>query len=142
MTTDKPTVTGHTGNAKAGRSPATQAQDQQELQEQIDRTRQELGDTVESLAARADLKTRARDEAELHLGLAQLRAVGEVREKASQRAGQIRGGAGEFAGKVRRTVAAQPSARRHSVAALTAAVVVVAAASLVVRRRGIRNSTR
>jgi hypothetical protein len=80
MTTDKPTVTGHTGDAKAGRSPATQAQDQQELQEQIDRTRQELGDTVEALAARADLKTRARDEAE------QLKArigerVGEVREK-------------------------------------------------------------
>ena len=141
MTTDKSTVTGHAGDAKAGRSPATQAQDQQKLQEQIDRTRQELGDTVEALAARADLKARARDEAE------QLTArigerVGEVREKASQRAGQIRGGAGEFAGKVRRTVAAQPLATRHSVAALTAAVVVVAAASLVVRRRGIRNSRR
>ena len=111
--------------------------DQQELQEQI-LTRQELGGTVEALAATADLKARARDKAEQVKRVGE--QAGEVREKASQQAGQIQHGARELTGKLRQTVAAQPVARRRSIAALTAAGVVVAVAWLVLQRRPRRES--
>ncbi len=111
--------------------------DQQELQEQI-LTRQELGGTVEALAATADLKTRARDKAEQVNRVGE--QAGEVWEKASQQAGQIQHGARELTGKLRQTVAAQPVARRRSIAALTAAGVVVAVAWLVLQRRPRRES--
>ncbi|MEU0456828.1 DUF3618 domain-containing protein [Streptomyces sp. NPDC006129] len=39
------------------------ARSQEELREQVERTRHELGDTVQELADRADVKTRAREKA-------------------------------------------------------------------------------
>ena len=67
MTADKPTlsVTGEgtaAGNSRA--APGATSPDQQELQEQIAQTRQELADTAAALAAKADLRTRTRDKAE------------------------------------------------------------------------------
>ena len=111
--------------------------DQQALQEQI-LTRQELGGTVEALAATADLKARAPDKAGQVKRVGE--QVGEVREKASEQARQIQHGAQEFTDKLRQTVATQPAARRRSIAALTAAGVVVAVAWLVLQRRPHRES--
>lgn len=131
MTADGPTLTGQTEYSTADSSPATDGQ--QELQEQIAQTRQELGDTVAALAAKADLRARARSEA------GQVRArigerAGEVTQRASHQAGQIQHGAREVFGKLRQTVAAQPP-RRRAVAALTAVGVIAAGAWLVQRGR-------
>jgi CHASE3 domain sensor protein len=67
-----------------------------ELQQEIERTRQQLGQTVQELAAKADLKARAKDKA------------AELRERARERALGARGKARERAlgarGKARDTV--------------------------------------
>jgi hypothetical protein len=77
--------------ATAARTPETVTQadagaaapdDAQQLQEDIERTREQLGDTVEQLAAKADVKARARDKA------AEL--SGRAKSKASQLAGKTR----------------------------------------------------
>jgi ElaB/YqjD/DUF883 family membrane-anchored ribosome-binding protein len=39
----------------------TEAKDPEQLREEIEETRRELGDTVEALAAKADVKTRMKD---------------------------------------------------------------------------------
>jgi osmotically-inducible protein OsmY len=83
----------------------------QELQQEIDRTRERLGDTVEELASRADLKARARGKA------------AEVKVKAQDKAT-------ELSGRVRRSQAVQ---RRWPLA--VAAGVVVAGAVAVRRWR-------
>jgi hypothetical protein len=83
----------------------------QELQQEIDRTRERLGGTVEELASRADLKARARGKA------------AEVRVKAQDKAT-------ELSGRVRRSQAVQ---RRWPLA--VAAGVVVAGAVAVRRWR-------
>ncbi len=46
-----------------GRASQPAPDDAQELQQQIERTREELGETVELLAAKADVKNRARAQA-------------------------------------------------------------------------------
>jgi hypothetical protein len=83
----------------------------QELQQEIDRTRERLGGTVEELASRADLAARARDKA------------AEVKVKAQDKAT-------ELSGRVRRSQAVQ---RRWPLA--VAAGVVVAGAVAVRRWR-------
>jgi ElaB/YqjD/DUF883 family membrane-anchored ribosome-binding protein len=48
---------------KAG-TPVTDGKDPEQIREEIEETRRELGDTVEALAAKADVKTRVRDKVE------------------------------------------------------------------------------
>lgn len=51
-----------TSEERSGLAPSpAPPESQQALTEDIDRTRQELGETVEALVARADVKARARD---------------------------------------------------------------------------------
>ena len=45
-------------------APVTEAKDPEQLREEIEETRRELGDTVEALAAKADVKARAREKVE------------------------------------------------------------------------------
>ena len=45
-------------------APVTEAKDPEQLREEIEETRRELGDTVEALAAKADVKSRAREKVE------------------------------------------------------------------------------
>jgi Protein of unknown function (DUF3618) len=45
-------------------APVEAAKDPQQIQEEIEATRQELGDTVEALAAKADVKAHARERIE------------------------------------------------------------------------------
>ena len=47
-----------------GRTTVTDTQHPEELREQIEETREELGDTVEALAAKTDVKARARAKVE------------------------------------------------------------------------------
>jgi ElaB/YqjD/DUF883 family membrane-anchored ribosome-binding protein len=44
--------------------PVTDARDPDQLREEIEETRRELGDTVEALAAKADVKSRMREKVE------------------------------------------------------------------------------
>jgi ElaB/YqjD/DUF883 family membrane-anchored ribosome-binding protein len=48
----------------AAGAPVTEAKDPEQLREEIEETRRELGDTVEALAAKADVKSRAREKVE------------------------------------------------------------------------------
>ncbi|MFD7461219.1 MULTISPECIES: DUF3618 domain-containing protein [unclassified Streptomyces] len=60
----------------------------EELREQVARTRSELGDTVEAIAAKSDVKSRAQEKA------------AEVREQAAAKAGELRAKAAEVAHQV------------------------------------------
>jgi hypothetical protein len=65
------------------------ADDPQELQEEIERTREHLGQTVEALMAKVDLKARAQDEASRLIGRLKARAV-QARRQAVARTYQAR----------------------------------------------------
>jgi Protein of unknown function (DUF3618) len=45
-------------------APVTEAKDPDQLREEIEETRREMGDTVEALAAKADVKARVREKME------------------------------------------------------------------------------
>ena len=45
-------------------APVTESKDPEQLREEIEETRRELGDTVEALAAKADVKSRMREKVE------------------------------------------------------------------------------
>lgn len=63
------------------------------LREEIRRTRVELGETMELLAAKADVKARLRESAE--------QAKGRMREQAALTMARVRGQAAQKAGEVR-----------------------------------------
>ncbi len=65
------------------------ADDPQELQEEIERTREHLGQTVEALMAKVDVKARAQDEASRLIGRLKARAV-QARQQAAARAAEAR----------------------------------------------------
>lgn len=75
--------------AQAGQEPAA-SDDVQQLQREIERTREQLGETVEQLAARADIKGRARDKAAEVSG--QVKAKGDqARQEAAAKAASVLG---------------------------------------------------
>ena len=104
-----------------------------EIQQEIERTRDHLGETVEELAARADVKTRAR-----------ARAAG-MKDKAARVKVRAQGKATEMSGQLRQSRLAQSQLaqsqlaqgdtvrRRWPLAAAAAGVVLVG--SVLVRRR-------
>ena len=83
-----------------------------EIQLQIERTREHLGDTVEELAGRADVRNRAKAKA------------AEMKDRAAEAAGQLR---------QRRLPLSSTGQRRWPVAAAAAGAVVIG--SVLVRRR-------
>jgi len=89
-----------------------------EIQQQIERTREHLGKTMDELAAKADVKARAR-----------ARAI-EMKARAQGKAAEMKDKATEMSGQVRRSQVVQ---RRWPLAAAAASVVLVG--SLVVWRR-------
>ena len=99
-----------------------------EIQQEIERTRDHLGETVEELASRADVKARAR-----------VRAAG-MKDKAAQIKVRAQGKATEMSGQLRQSRLAQGQLvqgdtvrRRWPLAAAAAGVVLVG--SVLVRRR-------
>ncbi|MET8358340.1 DUF3618 domain-containing protein [Micromonospora sp. NPDC005171] len=67
--------------------------DTEALREEIRRTRVELGETMEALAAKADVKARLKESAE--------QAKGRMREQAAQTVARVRGKAARGAGIAR-----------------------------------------
>ena len=81
-----------------------------EIQQEIDRTRERLGETVDELAAKADVKARTRAKA------------AEMKAKAQGKAIEMKSKATEVSGQVRRSPVVQ---RRWPVAAAAASIVLV-----------------
>jgi hypothetical protein len=90
-----------------------------ELQDEIEQTRERLGQTVEELVAKADVKARAQAKA------------AEVKVKAQDKAADVKSRAAGLAGNVRQGRVAQ---RRWPLVAVVAGAILIGA-SLVVRRR-------
>jgi hypothetical protein len=75
--------------SQAGAAP-TAPNDPQELEREIERTREQLGQTVELLAAKADVKGRAQAKA-TELSERIKSKAGQVRQQAATRGGSVRG---------------------------------------------------
>ena len=75
--------------SQAGAAP-TAPDDPQELEREIERTREQLGQTVELLASKADVKGRAQAKA-TELSERIKSKAGQVRQQAAARGGSVRG---------------------------------------------------
>lgn len=93
--------------------------DPQGLQQEIERTREHLGETVEALMAKADVKARAQDEAGRLIGRLKARVV-EVRQQAVARATRARREVADKAAGTRQQATAQGRHARRQVADKTA----------------------
>ena len=91
-----------------------------EIQQEIERTRERLGETVDELAAKADVKAMTRAKA------------AEMKAKAQGKATEMKAKATEVSGQVRRSPVVQ---RRWPVAAAAAASIVLVGSLLAWRRR-------
>jgi uncharacterized protein DUF3618 len=87
--------------AGAGPDRPTANGDPQELQQEIERTRERLGDTVQQLAAKADVKAMARDKAS------------ELSERVKDKTGQVRVQAATRAEGIKTQLAGKTTAARH-----------------------------
>jgi hypothetical protein len=86
----------------AGTEPDTPTMDEaEELQQEIERTREHLGDTVQQLAAKAHVKTMARDKAS------------ELSERVKDKTEQVRIQSAARAQDVRSQLAGKTTAARH-----------------------------
>ena len=81
-----------------------------EIQQEIERTRERLGETVDELAAKADVKARTQAKA------------AEMKARAQGKATEMKAKATEVSGQVRRSPVVQ---RRWPVAAAAASIVLV-----------------
>jgi ElaB/YqjD/DUF883 family membrane-anchored ribosome-binding protein len=115
-------------------STADTPADPQELRAEIERTRADLGETVQELAAKADVKARAKQAAGDAADRARQKLSG-VKDQAAQAAGT----AAEKASTVQQRLADSdlpaPMRRPLPLAALAAAVAVVVTLVVVARRR-------
>ena len=93
-----------------------------ELQEEIEQTRERLGQTVEELVAKADVKARAQAKA------------AEVKVKAQDKAADVKSRAVGISGNVWQSQMVQMVQRRWPLVAVVAGAVLIGA-SIVVRRR-------
>ena len=93
-----------------------------ELQEEIEQTRERLGQTAEELVAKADVKARAQAKA------------AEVKVKAQDKAADVKSRAVGISGNVWQSQMVQMVQRRWPLVAVVAGAVLIGA-SIVVRRR-------
>jgi CHASE3 domain sensor protein len=82
----------------AGIATSAAPDDLQQLTDEIERTREQLGETVEALAAKADVKARAKDQASQLSGFLKT-TVSQAWQKAAAQTGQARS---QLAGKTTR----------------------------------------
>jgi ElaB/YqjD/DUF883 family membrane-anchored ribosome-binding protein len=106
----------------------------------IDRTREQLGETVEALAAKADVKAQAKQKASDVQAQAKQKAS-EVQAQAKQKAGEVQAQAKQKATKVTGTarqqagrVAAMVDEHRQPVAMAAAAAAALLVGVLVIRK--------
>jgi hypothetical protein len=106
-------------------SDSATPQDPQELRAEIEQTRADLGETVEALAAKTDVKARAKD------------AAGNVADRAKEQAGKAADAAKDAAASVHEHIADVPSPARRPMpwALIGAGVAAVAGVAVLVRRR-------
>ncbi len=100
-----------------------------EIQQEIERTRERLGETVDQLATKADVKARTRAKADEMKARTQAKAI-EVKARAQGKAAEMKDKASHMSGQVRRSQVVQ---RRWPLAVAAASVVV--AGSIVAWRR-------
>lgn len=93
----------------------------QELEQEIERTREHLGDTIDELAGKADMKARARARA------------AEIKARAQDRAADVSGRVRQS--KVGQSKVAQSQALRRRWPVVAAAGVLIAGSVLIRRRR-------
>ncbi|HEU4426851.1 MAG TPA: DUF3618 domain-containing protein [Pilimelia sp.] len=105
-----------TATAAGGGKAAT---DPDEIRTEIERTRENLGDTVEALAAKADVKARASE------------AVSDAKARASEAVSDVKARATEKAHQAADTARRKPMPIAATLAAIAAAV----AAAMLIRRR-------
>jgi hypothetical protein len=106
-----------------------------QIQQEIEHTREQLGETVEELAAKADVKARARDKADEVKAKAQNKAT-EARAKAQNKATEARAKAQSTATAVSAQVnQSEFLQRRWPLAAAAAAGVALISAIVIWRRR-------
>jgi hypothetical protein len=106
-----------------------------ELRQDIERTRQQLGETVEALAAKADVKSRAREKVDQVKEQVTARAS-QAREQATARASQAREQAASRASQARQQATADDGrSNQAALAAAVAAVVLTCVAIVLWRRR-------
>jgi cobalamin biosynthesis Mg chelatase CobN len=116
------------------------------LRDDIKQTRADLGETVQALAAKADVKARAKESVEQtkqRVKAQAVQATGRVREAAVHASGKVRGTAVQATGKVRESGALEKAqdaglrARRNPmpVAAVVAAGAAIVIVLLIVRGR-------
>jgi len=111
---------------------APEKPDAEALRAEIKQTRAELGETVQALAAKADVKARAKEQVE--------HAKERVRAQAAEATGRVREAALQAGGRVRSASAAAPvdsevpvAGRRVPVALLVAGAAAVVGIILLVR---------
>ncbi len=93
-----------------------------EIQQEIERTREHLGETVDELAAKADVKARARARA--------AEVTARAHERATMVSGRVKDKTADVSGRVKRSQAVQ---RRWPLA--VAAGVLVVGSAVIWRRR-------
>jgi hypothetical protein len=91
-----------------------------ELQQEIERTREHLGQTVEELAAKADVKSRARAK------------TADVKSRARATTAEVKRKAADASGQVRRSQVVQ---RRWPLAAAAAGVILIGSIAVWRRRK-------
>jgi len=130
MTTKKTGTGTGTAAVQMGHADAASSGDPDRIRADIEQTRAELGDSVDALAAKADVKARAKDTAEAAKDRAKAAAeAAKDRAKAAAEAAGER--AKETTEQVRETVRRRPA----PVAAALAGVAAVIGAVVFVRRR-------
>ncbi|MEU7581696.1 DUF3618 domain-containing protein [Streptomyces sp. NPDC041068] len=84
----------------------------EELREQVEQTRSELGETIEALAAKADVKARVKDKAAQVRQQTEVKAA-EAKDQAAAKADVVRAKAADVAHQVQDTL---PDPVRHQAA--------------------------
>ncbi len=108
--------------------------DPRQLREEIQQTRADLGDTVEALAAKTDVKTRAKQALNDRAGQAR-QQLSTARAKTAQAAGTTKGRLTEVSRRPAVRRALPPTAIATAVAALGTVLVVVRQRRAAERRR-------
>lgn len=112
-----PTAT--TQDVTADTAASAPPDDPQELREEIERTREQLGETVQALAAKADVKARAQDKAAQVTGRMKTKAR-HARQQAAANVGQVQSQLADESAAPRQKVASM-SGPAYQQAALAAA---------------------